>query len=228
MFLLLDCNLSDASGDTFVKALERMMPSDAGFHTVRLAQANGADWKDEVKAGRYTGIVVSGSGACPEDDTPWVQQFALDMREVTAWGVPTFGLCFGHQLLAHAWGGKVEQKVLGYKIRDICDVEVNDWEGATPVFADSSQATLEVLSSHQDQVVQAPEGWSVVASSDRCPIQALRAPELPILSVQWHPEADEGFILDNPHPDWERIDASRLTTLSGSRILREFLGENQA
>ncbi len=227
MFLLLDCNLSEASGDTFVHALKRMMPRDADFHTVRLALSAKADWKDAVQAGRYSGVVVSGSGACPEDDTPWVQQFALDMREVSSWGVPTFGLCFGHQLLAHAWGGKVEAKVLGYKIRDICDVEVTDIEGATPVFADTRTATLEVLSSHQDQVVEAPEGWSIVASSDRCPIQALRAPELPILSVQWHPEGDEGFILDNPHPDWERLDTSRLTSLSGSRVLREFLMENK-
>lgn len=207
-----------------MKALERMMPSEAQWNCVRIPDEHDEGWIQDVKNGKYSGLVISGSAACPEDKIPWVQQLVMVIRDVTETGIPTFGLCFGHQLLAHAWGGKVERKVLGYKIRDICEVALHDREDAIPSLGDSS-TPLEVFSSHQDQVTKAPPGWDVVAHSDRCPIQALRAPDLPIFSVQWHPEADMGFLEDNPHPDWEKIDTTRLTELSGNQVLREFLRE---
>lgn len=227
--LLLDCNLSPASGKTFVNAIQRMAPIHAHFEVVRVSEGNlgtdghPVDWVHRAKQGNYCGIVISGSAANPLQPDPWVQQLNHDIREVSAQGIPTFGICFGHQLLAHAWGGEVGENVLGYKMRGIRSIQVHDISSTQWPLLPENTGGLQVLASHRDQVLHEPPGWHVVATSDFCKIQAMRSPNLPILSVQWHPEADEQFLRDNPHPEWNHLTQEQLLPLSGNQILQDFL-----
>lgn len=222
-FLLLDCNLSPESGETFVNAVKRLAPVESTFVVVRLADLEEPDWVPRVLAGEFCGIVISGSGASPTEELPWILRLLPDIRKATETGIPTLGICFGHQLLAYAWGGEVGEDVLGYKVRGIQAVTIKDDGSLTPQLIAEGKGELEVLASHRDQVTKAPPGWKVVGYSSYCPVQALRAPDLPILSVQWHPEGDPQFIVDNPHPDWDNLPDVPLVNLSGNQVLAGFL-----
>jgi GMP synthase (glutamine-hydrolysing) len=180
-------------------------------------------WCDQAKAGMFDAMVISGSAASVIDQYQWLFRLSQDLREVTALGIPTLGICFGHQILAHIWGGKVAIDALGYKIRKICTVFVSDTPRARPLLPANGSQTLEVLSSHRDQVIIAPPNWQVIANSTECPIQAMVATDLPITTVQWHPEADRAFIESNPHPDWSKLDPNQIASLSGHAILPNFL-----
>ena len=221
-FLLLDCNLSPASGETFVQALERMSHPNQELISYRLSEYQKPDWLKRALDGEFQGIVVSGSGASPKEEIAWIQQLTFDIRKATQSGIPTFGICFGHQLIAHAWGAEVGENVLGYKVRGVQTVSIQDTLTQSP-FVSGGKGDLEVLASHRDQVLSAPSEWQVVGSSGYCMIQALRAPKLPVVTVQWHPEGDQQFLEDNPHPDWKSLAGRDLIHLSGNRVLREFM-----
>ncbi len=222
-FLLLDCNLSSESGETFCNAVERAALPQTEFVSYRLADSAEPDWLRHVLDGKFCGIVVSGSAASPKEEEPWVVRLVREIREATMQGVPTLGICFGHQLIAYAWDGDVGEDVLGYKVRGIQPVTIEDTTLSPSLLLNGGQGEIEVLASHRDQVLSAPDDWLVVGHSSYCPIQALRAPNLPILTVQWHPEGDKNFIRDNPHPDWESLPYERLSKLSGHNVLANFL-----
>src|SRR6478609_4458543 len=54
-------------------------------------------------------VVITGSSANVPDREPWMRRTEAWLREVVAAGTPTFGICFGHQLLAQALGGEVQK-----------------------------------------------------------------------------------------------------------------------
>jgi len=60
------------------------------------------------------GWITTGSSKSVYDDIPWIQRFAGLTREIVAAGVPLFGVCFGHQMIALALGGKVENAAAGW------------------------------------------------------------------------------------------------------------------
>lgn len=233
--LLLDCNLEDSSSQVFVKAIESHTPPQLTLERCRVSTSERYDWASQAE--RYSGIIISGSAAAIQSGPGWVQDLAKDLKR--AKGVPTLGICFGHQVLAYAWGGVIAEDRLGYKIRGICEVELSLPESSTqpaahqrlapwlPHHWPTHTAPLQVLASHRDQVIQAPKGWYIWAHSEACPIQAMVAKDQPIITVQWHPEADRDFILDSPHPDWDDLvhgnEPPSIEILEGSQILSAFL-----
>ncbi|MBU1152022.1 glutamine-hydrolyzing GMP synthase [Patescibacteria group bacterium] len=103
-------------------------------------------------------------------------------KEIMEMGVPILGICYGHQLIAYHFGGKVEKGA----VREYGMAEVNFSE-RSGVFEGVSEKEP-VWMSHFDQVVEAPEGFKVVASSKDCAIAAMSNEEKRIFSLQFHPE----------------------------------------
>ena len=101
----------------------------------------------------------------------WMDDVVDLIRSTT---VPLYGICFGHQIVAHAFGGKVER------------VE-KDSNFVAEVFEQSGDTVIASFA-HQEHVVDAGE-LDVIASSDHCTIVACKHPTLPIHTVQYHPEA---------------------------------------
>jgi GMP synthase-like glutamine amidotransferase len=129
----------------------------------------------------FDGYAITGSEMGVYDETQWMtplRDFLAAVREAER---PVFGICFGHQIMADAWGGRAEKVEQGFVL------------GARRYDLGGDAAKAHVA--HQDQVTRVPPGAQVIASASYCPVGGL-VYEFPALSVQFHPEYGEGFIDD--------------------------------
>jgi GMP synthase (glutamine-hydrolysing) len=103
------------------------LKSQFGGYAEQLARASGLapDALDIVAVhngerpgapGRYRAALITGSPAMVTDLEPWSEDTAAWLREAAAAGLPMFGICYGHQLLAHALGGKVGYNPAGREV----------------------------------------------------------------------------------------------------------------
>lgn len=131
----------------------------------------------EVAAKDPAAIILSGGpSSVYEAGSPQLDSAILEL------GVPVLGICYGFQVLAQALGGKVDKT--GKREYGATDLTLS---GGGVLLA--GQPKLQVCwMSHGDQVVQAPSGFEVLASTDTTPVAAFESVEKKIFGVQWHPE----------------------------------------
>lgn len=136
----------------------------------------------------HDGFLITGSPAGVYEDLAWTPPLFDAIRAAAAIHTPVVGICFGHQAVAHALGGKVVKSEKGMCVgRHVYDVLSRpDWMAGAP-----DQFALPV--SHQDQVVAAPEDARILAASDFTPFAALYYPHAPALTFQGHPEFEDAF-----------------------------------
>ena len=119
------------------------------------------------------GWLITGSKHGAYEEHPWIPPLEDLIREIVTRARPLVGVCFGHQIIAQALGGKVEKFTGGWAIGR----QLYDFGGQQMAFN----------AWHQDQVTELPEGASVIASNDFCANAAIvygnRA-----LTIQPHPE----------------------------------------
>ena len=125
------------------------------------------------------GWLITGSRHGAYEDHPWIGPLEALIREIKAANRPLIGVCFGHQIIAQALGGKVEKFSGGWSVG--------------PQAYDIKGKTMVLNAWHQDQVVTLPPGAKVIGSSDFCANAALVIGEN-ILTIQPHPEYDAAFI----------------------------------
>jgi len=128
------------------------------------------------------GWLCSPSRLSVYDDDAWINDVEDLLRDAIARERPFVGICFGHQLLAQALGGRVERAPDGWGV----GVHSYDVVERLP----NMQPPLDrfaLIASHQDQVVAVPDGARVIATSDFCPVAGLAAGER-VWTVQGHPE----------------------------------------
>ncbi|MFP4234733.1 MAG: glutamine-hydrolyzing GMP synthase [Nitriliruptoraceae bacterium] len=132
----------------------------------------------EVVARRPAALVLSGGPASVyADGAP-----SLDPAVLTA-GVPTFGICYGFQLMASTLGGTVERTGLAEYGRTQLELL-----GGESTLFHGLPSHQPVWMSHGDAVTAAPPGFAVVARTDGAPVAAFEAPEQALAGVQFHPE----------------------------------------
>lgn len=168
-------------------AMFRQMMVGAGdyaFETVSVVQGEALPAPDGLD-----GVMITGSPAGVYDSEPWIAPLMDFIRQGASAGVPQVGICFGHQILAEALGGKVVKSEKGWGVgRHTYDVVT------CPAFIDEAcPAEISAAVSHQDQVVALPPGAEVIASSDFTPYAGLYYPEAPALSFQCHPEFGDAY-----------------------------------
>ncbi len=136
---------------------------------------------DSADPSGLSGIVVTGSAASVTEDAAWMNHTAELLRAAVDQQLPVLGICFGHQLLAHALGGEVTRNPLGREIGTVSvEVLVTD-----PLLGETR--TILVQATHVDSVVKLPPGAAVLGRSRLEPCAALRfAPYA--WGVQFHPE----------------------------------------
>lgn len=136
------------------------------------------------------GIVIMGSGASVNDHAPWIAALANWIRPLVLGEVrrPLLGICFGHQLVAHVAGGRVEYAYPDRRKR----VGVEEtWVDGSRLLPDST--ALRVVVSHREIVTSCPPRFRAVARRPGCALDGIEHAELPLFSFQFHPEAGPEF-----------------------------------
>jgi GMP synthase-like glutamine amidotransferase len=134
-------------------------------------------------------ILLPGSAAGVYDDhLTWMAPLRQFIRAAYAAKTPMVGVCFGHQIMADALGGEVRKSDKGWGLgRHTYAVR------APPPFMAGAGATLSLACSHQDQVIVPPPDAEVVLASDFTPNAGLFYRNGAALSVQPHPEFEDGY-----------------------------------
>jgi GMP synthase (glutamine-hydrolysing) len=130
---------------------------------------------------RYDGVVVSGSQTSVYDDHDWIHEATEWVRRTHAADVPLLGICWGHQFVAQALGGRVvdmDEYELGY--REVTRV------GEDPLLSGLSE-TFTSFETHSDRVAELPPGARTLARNE-VGVQAFRVDS--VWGLQFHPEYD--------------------------------------
>jgi GMP synthase (glutamine-hydrolysing) len=130
------------------------------------------------------GIILSGSHASAYEEALQAPKVAFEL------GVPVLGICYGMQTMAHQLGGKVEAG----KVREFGHAEVRArghtklLQGLEDSRGPNGEGMLKVWMSHGDKVVALPAGFSLMASTEACPIAGMADEARRFYGVQFHPE----------------------------------------
>jgi GMP synthase (glutamine-hydrolysing) len=163
-------------------------------HWIRVAAGLAADEMRVVNveenealpdAGDFLGTIVSGSAAFVTDLAPWSERTADWLREAAHTETPLFGICYGHQLLAHALGGEVGYNPNGRESGTV-SIELRPDAIEDPLFAGMPQR-FSAHATHLQTVLRPPEDAVVLARSQQDDCHAFRWGSQ-AWGVQFHPE----------------------------------------
>lgn len=143
-----------------------------------------------ANVGECDGYISTGSHFSVYEPIPWIERFAEFTREADATSTPFVGVCFGHQMIAHALGGKVDRSENGWGV-GVSTVSVQGERAAVLGLGDWPDS-IRLVVSHQDQVLEVPEDTQVFGGNAFCPnYLILRRPYM--LGIQGHPEYSKEY-----------------------------------
>ena len=132
---------------------------------------------DAVRGLAPAGIILSGGPASVyAEDAYEIDPAILDL------GIPVLGICYGHQVLAHALGGRVAHNEVAEYGRTALEV------GESGLLFHELPTSQTVWMSHRDAVVEPPRGFRVTAATPDSPVAAMEDPVRRLFGVQFHPE----------------------------------------
>ena len=140
--------------------------------------------------------LITGCNSAAYDDTEWIVNLRRWIVRAHGEGVRMVGICFGHQAIALALGGRVERFKGGWgtgiRESDIIDDRLREVFAGQQDSADSLK--MHLLYNHHDQVMQLPEGAEPLATSPFCRYEGFRIGKH-IVTFQGHPEYTEAYAL---------------------------------
>ena len=139
----------------------------------------------------FAGAIVTGSAAMVTDRHEWSERSARWLREAAHEGLPLLGICYGHQLIAHALGGEVGNNPTG---REMGTVHLDLHPQATddPLFA-GLPPRFPAQATHLQSVLRLPEGATALAKSAQDAAHAFRWGGQ-VWGLQFHPEFSTGHM----------------------------------
>ncbi len=158
--------------------------------------------------------LITGSKASVYDREDWITELAEFVRLTCMQRKLLVGICFGHQLVAEALGGKVEKNRHGWGVgvHSYRLLQQEDW--IRPY-----QPRFSLIVSHQDQVVELPAGAKLLAGSDFCPNAAFTVGDH-LLTFQGHPEFSPDYALNRLESRRRQVGEARyreaVNTLTGT------------
>lgn len=158
--------------------------------TVRFASYDARDPQSLPAPDAHAAYLITGSKNSVYDDLPWIRQLAAFLREALQKGAKVVGICFGHQLIAHFFGGRTAPAPAGWAV----GVQENRVVGHESWMGEDDDR-LNLIASHKDQVVEMPEGARLIATSDFCPIGGFVMTDQ-VMTLQGHPEFQRAYSRD--------------------------------
>lgn len=163
-------------GDMTIRLL-RAVDEDVSFQTYQVISGEYPNDSNDCDA-----FLITGSKASAYDNEPWIKQLESYITTLAEQQQKLIGICFGHQLIAQALGGKVEKSNKGWGVGVMASDVLQNKSWMQP-----AQEQYSLLVSHQDQVVELPDGAERIAGSDFC-INSSYQVSNHILGFQGHPE----------------------------------------
>jgi GMP synthase-like glutamine amidotransferase len=168
-----------------------------GAMFVRLLGDAGADWSFDLfnttrghypaSFDDYDAVLLTGSRADAFSQEPWVLELRQRVEQLLQAKKRLVGVCFGHQLIALCLGAQVGRAPQGWGTGRM------RYQWHAPELPQARGRTeIALLASHQDQVFELPEGATLLASSEFCPVAAF-AVGRDVFCVQPHPEFEEDY-----------------------------------
>jgi len=182
----------------------------------------------EVRAADALLIGGSGHFSVTEPSAEFFPALTGVLREVVETRHPTFGSCFGYQLLVVALGGRVEHDADCGEV-GAYDVDLTKDGARDKLFCGLPDRFVAQMG-HLDRAVELPVGVRNLVRSDLCPYQALRVEGAPVWATQFHPELDQAANLhryrayiDRYKPPGGEEGFRSLPSPEASRLLPDFL-----
>lgn len=157
---------------------------EAQNHSIVVAVAQG---EALPPVGHLAGAIISGSHAMVTDRAAWSEALAGWLRQAVPAGLPILGICYGHQLLAHALGGEVADLEPEPEVGTVC-VALTEAGRDDPLFH-ALPARFPAHASHVQSARRLPAGAVHLAHSRQEPHHAFRVGKR-AWGVQFHPEFD--------------------------------------
>jgi GMP synthase-like glutamine amidotransferase len=167
---------------TYPQMVQRLLGEDAYDYSVFAVDAGELPPSPEA----CEAYLITGSSAGVYDPLPWIADLKAFLLAASG-RAALVGVCFGHQVMAEAFGGKVIKSPKGWGIGEQTYRLLRREPWMDPV------QEIRLPGSHQDQVVEAPPGAEVVAASDFSPFGALAYRDQPAISLQLHPEFEPAY-----------------------------------
>ncbi len=164
------------------------------FPQVRLRGYASIDGEIPASATECDAWLITGSKHGVYEELPWIEPLKGFLREVRSAGTPMIGVCFGHQIMAEAFGGSAVKSDKGWGV-GVHDYQVTRRAG----WMDGGPDEFAIHALHQDQVVEIPDDATVLANSPFCEFAMLAYgdPERPdAISIQPHPEFNRPYAQD--------------------------------
>ena len=135
------------------------------------------------------GVIITGSASMVSQRAEWSEKTAAWLKAATRSPLPMLGICYGHQLIAHALGGEVGPNPHG---REIGTVPLRLQATGDPLLGGLSSEIL-VQTSHSESVLRLPEGAVGLGETDLDPHHVYRIGDR-IWGLQFHPEFDQAIM----------------------------------
>ncbi|KAJ3414256.1 hypothetical protein HDV05_006785 [Chytridiales sp. JEL 0842] len=194
-------SVQDASGGAYPTLFQRLLDNAATLYNSSLpnAQTDGVKIASEAfdvmnnaypDPSKFDALLLTGSRYSAYDDIPWIKSLKTYLQSAHETSkVKIIGVCFGHQILTEAFGGKVEKNKLGWEVGF---TEMRLTEAGKRIYGDQ-KLKVSLHSMHQDHVTVPPKGFLVLMETDICPVQAMIKGDR-ICTVQGHPEFSDATV----------------------------------
>ncbi|KAK6916201.1 Glutamine amidotransferase [Dillenia turbinata] len=136
---------------------------------------------DEIE--EFDGFVITGSCNDAHGNDIWILKLLNLLKKLVSLKKKVLGICFGHQVLARALGGKIGRAVSGWDI----GITTINFSSSSKIFSSLQLPALSVIECHQDEVYELPPKAEVIAWSDKTGIEMYRYGDH-IMGIQGHPE----------------------------------------
>ena len=208
---------------------EDMFASSIDGIDVDITVYDARDQQPLPELANFQGVIITGSHSMSTDCEPWSERLLPYIKQMLATNTPTLGVCYGHQLMAKALGGKIDFHPEGPQAGST-EITLTD-AGKADRLLGESPITFKVNAGNSQRISKLPNEAVVLAGNDFEPHQAVKFGEA-MWGLQFHPEFDRSVtcayidrtaeVLTKHGRDAESIKASCINTLESKDILRNF------